>query len=383
MKITKSILAGLGAISLASLGIFSGGSAKAASAVSLSDNPNSASKITIKHVISNGITNPTVEYGYKVQKCGVFPDGSNPAPMTGTIRFSNSILNSVHVTSETDLLDLSGLTFGAAGTYEFCVTEESATPSTGISYDSTNQYKIFVDVTNEKDSNGDYTGNLVATLAPQALNMTTGEKDGVIFWSEPDTTYIEVTHTVEGDRANFEQYFSYYLNLDTTRTLPVGTDVAIGGIDEYYIDPADGQSKKNLTVAKTGTGDFVWLKKDQVMTIGVENGKNRLPEGFVYNMTIGNRSSLESIYAFSINGDYSGINSVLNRTELIPGEDASEETVAKFNRMNKVAIKRYIAGSVSTGVTSKVLPFAVLAILGVAAGVGIKYFAEKTKKARS
>lgn len=383
MKTTKAIIAGLGAISLASLGIFGGGGANATSGVSLGDNPDSATSIEVKHKISNGIRNVTANFSYHMRKCGVMPDGSSPSAVDGTVTFNNVAMDSNNEAIETSTIDLSGLTFGAAGIYEFCVAEEGVSPSTEVGFDNDNQFKFYIDVVNEKDSNGEYTGNLVASLAPQALNLTTGEKGEIIFESEPYTTYIEVTHTVEGDRANFDQYFSYYLNLDSTRTLPEGSDVVIGGIDEYYIDPADGQRKKNLTVAKTGTGDFVWLKKDQVMTIGVENGKNRLPEGFVYNMSIGNRSEIERVYAFSINDDRTGKSSVLNRTELIPGPNASEATIAKFNQMNKVSIKRSIAGSVSTGVMSKVAPFMALAVLGIIAAVGVKFYAVKIRKARA
>ena len=384
MRGIKAIIAGAGALSLASFGVFSGAEANAASAVRLSDNPDSASSIMVKHRVRNGLIKVKADISYTFEKCGLFPDSSNPSPVRNVLSFNNVPVDSYNIAEVSGELDLSDLSFGAAGTYEFCIHESGATNTEfDVDYDRETEYKIYVDVVNEKDSNGQYTGALKASLIPQALNMSTGEKGEIVFESEPDLTYIEVTHQVEGEKANFDQYFSYYLRLDDTRTLPIGTEITIEGVDEYYIDPATGERKANPKTIMTGDSGFVWMKKDQVMRLGVGGDKYRLPKGFVYYVAAGNRTDLERLYSVKFDQDNTGLMNVLKRTEGVPGIGASETQIADFNRMNTTLIRRSIGSGVSTGVSTKVLPFIAIAGIGIAAVFVTRYYLAKNKNNRA
>ena len=383
MKGLKAIIAGAGTLSLTALGVFGGGGANATSAVYLTDNPDSASSVTVKHKVTNGLGHITTDFGYRFAICNNTPDLSSPPAKMGVISFDNVAVDENNEAEVSISIDMSDIAFGAAGTYEFCINESSSSDNT-IGHDSTNRYKFYVDVFNEKDANEEYTGNLVATLLPQALNMETGEKGEAVFTSEQSLSHIEVTHRVLGDKANFDQYFGYYLKLDKSGLMPEGTDIAISGIDEYYVDPATGETKENLTSIKAGEMGFVFLKKDQTAIIGVDaEGNNRLPINMTYDFTVGNMSHNERLYSSQLNDDTTGLMSLTNSLALVPGENASEQEITAFNRRNKILVTRKMNAGVSTGVVTKLIPFVALMILGGAAVLAAKLYSDKIRKNRA
>jgi hypothetical protein len=380
MKGIKAIIAGAGALSLASFGVFGGGSVGAISAVRLTDNPDSATSVTVKHVITNGLGNISGDITYRFAPCSNFADLSTPAGIVDVISFDNVAVNENNEAEASVTFDLSDLTFGAAGSYEFCINEFGSS-NQAIIADTYNRYRFFIDVMNEKDADGEYTGNLVANLSPLALNDETGEKGEAVFTSEQQLTHIEIAHKVLGDKANFDQYFGYKLRFDWGKLLPADEEILISGIDEYYTDPDTGELKKNLTSIKSNETGYIYLKKDQVAIIGVENGKNRLPADLVYDIEVGNRTQFEAMYSSRFNDDTTGLTALRNlQIVLEPGEGASEAEIARYNSSNKVLVTRTMEAGVSTGVVTKLMPFVALTILGSAIVLAFKYYSNKTRK---
>lgn len=109
MKGLKAIIAGAGAISVASLGVFGASNASATTAVSLTDNPESASSVTITHEVPDAVLNVTASFDYKVEKCGLFPDLSEPDPITGSVVFQNAQLDVFNKATASTTVDLSNL----------------------------------------------------------------------------------------------------------------------------------------------------------------------------------------------------------------------------------------------------------------------------------
>ena len=381
MKGLRAIIAGAGAISVASLGVFGASNANAAAAVSLADNPESASSITITHDVPDAVFNVTGTFTYKIEKCGLFPDLSNPEPIVGLIDFRDVQLDMFRMATVSTTVDLSDLSFGAAGTYEFCVSEIGAENSQDIDYDRTTEYKFYVDVLNEKNDQGEYTGELKAVLSSSAVDLRSGYKGEIKFTSRPELTYIEVAHEVRGDKANLDQYFGYTVKVDEFSVLPQGYDIPIEGIDDYYIDPATGERKRNPSSITAGQTSVIYLKHGQTIELGASGDNNFLPKGIIYSITTKNDSELERLYSSQYDG-FSINNSGMKRTVLRPGENATEEQIAEYNNNSRVEIVRSISGGVSTGIMVKVIPFVALLMLAGIATVSAKLYAVKNKKSR-
>lgn len=382
MKGLKAIIAGAGAISVASLGVFGASNASATTAVSLTDNPESASSVTIIHEVPDAVLNVTASFDYKVEKCGLFPDLSEPDPITGSVVFQNAQLDVFNKATASTTVDLSNLSFGAAGTYEFCVSETGTNNNQDIDYDRTTQYKFYVDVLNEKDDQGEYTGELKAILSSSALNLESGFKGEIKFTSRPELTYIEVAHEVTGDKANLDQYFGYTIKVDENSVLPQGFEIPIRGVDNFYIDPATGESKRNISMIMAGQTGVIYLKHGQTAKLGTNDVRNYLPKGITYSITTKNDSDLEKLYTSKFGGflaDTSGT----KRSVLRPGENATDEQIAEYNKFGRVEIERSISGGVSTGIMTKVIPFVALLMLGGIATISAKLYAVKGKKSRA
>jgi len=382
MRKIRAMIAGAGALTLASLGSFCD-NAGAVAFVRLGDNPDSIKELSIKHRVNNAIGRIEGGFGYELKSCGAVPGSVSPQSIRGHIAANGTEAGDNYFVEVEDVLDLSDLSFSAAGNYTFCLEEFEVSSAQMLNYDKTNSYKIFVNVTNAKDSNGEYTGELVADLVPQALSDVSGEKGEIFFESDMDLTYVEVKHAVEGDNANFNQYFGYEITITPSEALRYGDVVPISGLDDVFVNFPTSNNYQNPQGLNVGMPNRVWLRGDQTLTIGIADGRYRLPRNTEYSVKVLNSTDLENLYSSKINNGESDNITITRQTMLVPRESDDQGVKDSFDDSNKVLITRTIEEGVSTGIALRLIPFVVLLVSCAVGLVAYRRFARKRLSGRA
>lgn len=375
----------VGFLSTVLMGMSGGGLASAASTpVKLSDNPDSPQSITLTHVIHDAYPQSNAKIHYMIAWCDAAPalsTSTNFRAIGGDLEYVNSGRDSNGDAVTTSTVPFSDYSFSSPGTYEFCAYESTPDSDGGIASVDPTKYKIIVDVVNEYDENGEATGNLIPTLVPQALNLTTGEKGEILFSTTAKKTSMQFTHNVAGPKADREHYFPYDVSLSFSRFIARGTKFDLTGLDAEVQDNYTGATKTNPTEIAAGSSKVrVYLKEGQTLKIGQKDGKDDLPIGSVVTIEAVTGNTREENYTTTINNQLRS--SIESTVAAQLGENPTEEQLAAFQENNDIRILRTSQdNAVSTGLVVRVMPF--VALVFVAGIVGFVAYKSDKKKLRS
>lgn len=367
------------------MGMSGGGFANAeTTAFKISDNPDSAQSVVLSHVIHDAYPQSNAKIHYQITWCDERPmlsPSTSFRTIGGDLEFRDAGRNSDGDAIASDTVSFADMSFSTAGTYEFCAYEAVPDADGGIPEVDHTQFKIIVDVVNEYDSNGEPTGNLIPTLVPQALNMTTGEKGEIVFETTAEKTSWQFTHNVSGAKGDKNHYFPYDVSLAYSRFTARGTKFDLAGLDASFKDSYTGRDKTNPTEISAGPGKIrVYLKDGQTLKIGQRNGKDDLPPNSSITIEAVSEVELESIYDVTINGN--AISSFESNLVLRPGENATEAELLAYQQNNDVKVVRTAqSNAVSTGLAARVMPFVALILIAGVVGV-VAYKSDKKKKTR-
>lgn len=367
------------------MGTSGGGFASAATnPAKISDNPDSVQSITLSHVIHNAYLQSNAKVHYEIGWCDTAPALSQSTDfvrISGDLKFVDQGRDENLDSTTSETISFADYEFRAPGTYEFCAYESIGDASGGIPVVDSTQYKIYVDVVNELDGNGNATGNLISTLVPQALNLTTGEKGEIVFESTAQKTSMQFTHNVVGAKADREHYFPYDVSLAFDRFIPRGATFELEGLDASFTDTYTGDMKTNPTVITAGPGKVrVYLKEGQTLRLGKRNGVDDLSPSATVTIQAVSEHALEGEYVTEINGQTK--DSISSLLKLPLGENPTEAEAQAYQENNDIKIVRNLQqNAVSTGLVARIMPF--VALIFVAGIVGfVAYKSDKNKRAR-
>lgn len=334
-----------GGFLLAAMTLLSAPLSAGATTTTIGANSDSPTQIMVTREVT-GVSNPvTANFQYTITEDDGNPGRVNNLPSTMSIN-----LNAVEPTENAvygfGWLDFSNVEFDTLGDYKFIVREVASSEPTIYPVDSSDVYYVYAYVRNEVQ-NGAPTGNLIATLVLQAKNGDVGEKGGIVFTSQAGMTYIEISKTVTGNIADTNEYFKFTLNFDDAE---IGDRYTITGQDASIV--YNGETITTSSEYVAGSENVIYLKHGQTATIGVS--------GYLYQLPIGARYSVSEVddgrYTISVNGEQGNSVSLRQMEALHDGGLAAA---------NKVSFVNHRESEVLTGVTMAIIPFAIVATIGV------------------
>ncbi|MCR5572923.1 MAG: hypothetical protein K6F57_04095 [Candidatus Saccharibacteria bacterium] len=345
-----SFASGVAAIALAAASIFpaAGVFANAVASADYTNNP-----ITLSRTVS-GVTNKvTNTFGYKITST-TKPDG---ATVTGAPTSASIVFNSQSVTdgaaTKTTTVDFSAANYSKVGDYTFTITEDSSTDSTNYPIDAEhNDYKAIVQVRYYTDPTTHVPDNerYVATIYIKDKNDDK-VTSGVATWGNAAArTYIEVAANTTGNMAEKDQCFAYTIDIAT----------GVGGVatgDTFTIDSSTtcAGSAESVTA---GTPATVYLKHDESLTVGVNNGANELPVGARYTIT---KTNASDYYIEKMDGE--DASTVTKTTVAVPATGDSTAQAA-FDTNNHTDIENNWQADPLTGIVTNFWFYLVLLIVG-------------------
>ena len=317
---------------------------------------------TIKREIAGANTKVTNTFTYTIT-----PAANNPATVTAlptpTISFTD--VEPAAVISATAEIDFHSVGFTKVGDYYFTITETASSNSANYPV-STDSYIAYVSVRNVTGANGALTGEHEALIGDvrvtggNKVNDYTGSDTEVVFDGGITRTYVEIAKTVTGNAADQDECFEF--DLTFTYAAAVGVN--------YDFTTASTCTGNPSSVSGNGTTK-VYLKHGDTATVGVNSATNPAS----YEVPIGSTWSIKENGAATYNTYFDGSDTISsNKTS------ATKTTVnvgdTNFNANNKIAIKNDKESAPSTGVVFSILPFIIIAMIGI---FGAAYVA-KTKK---
>ena len=183
-------------------------------------------------------------------------------------------------------VDLSGVTFPAAGIYRYIITEQTP-EATGITYDSVN--KRYIDVFVHKYDQGE-DDKYVAYTAIVKLNDgapdTEGKADAATkstgFTNRYATDNLSFSKEVTGNQSSFNQYFKFTVKLTgSLSTVSGDTHVKLGGV--FDAKPAesmatvydgDVMARANSIETFDDEGESIYTKRSYVTLSQLIEGKD-------------------------------------------------------------------------------------------------------------
>ena len=363
-------------------GVFGLNSINAATATTVGANTDTGAvkTLTITREVEN-VSNPvTGTFTYSVTADPNNPTGfdSTTLPSNLVIQFNNVAPDANQVATQTGTLDLSALRFTKVGDYKFIIEEVSVTNANNNYPKDTTEYYAYVSVRNIVDTNTrEISGNLKATLASQVKEDDSGNKTDSLFESSLETTYITLSKTITGERADDEQYFEF------TLSIPGNTGDVYTITGNHSTDGTNTVASSNYTV---GTTTKIYLKHGQTVTIGKNGNVKQIPVGTAYNITEVGATD----YKTYIDGSTTDNKVMTQKTtvaepvqptyadpENLTAEEqtaktAYETALATFNTQNKTSYVNNWEKDVLTGLFVNYWPFIILIGLGVIGIITIK-----------
>ena len=284
------------------------------------------------------VTNPVVNtFTYSV-----VASEANPAAVTGlsgsfSIVFDGSENVSTNTATKTGAVSFDGVTFSKVGDYTFIVSE------TGSTNDSTypvsdDQYYVYVSVRYDTDA---MDGSMIATVLSQGKLNGEGEKTDLVYPSNSRFTSLTITHTVSGDMADVDKYFT--------------VKVTVNGNDGDVYSVSGGSNASNPTTINANEETTFYLKHNEALEIGKSGELNQILIGTDYVVT----QVQEDNYTTTIDSD-----TVLTVTKNTVTAPTGNET----------AINNDYRTSPITGLIISVMPFVLVIAISV---VGIVLFTKK------
>ena len=208
------------------------------------------------------------------------------APSGSTIQFATADTSDEAYVEKDITVDLSGVTFPAAGIYRYIITEQTP-EATGITYDSVN--KRYIDVFVHKYDQGE-DDKYVAYTAIVKLNDgapdTEGKADAATkstgFTNRYATDNLSFSKEVTGNQSSFNQYFKFTVELtDSLSTVSGDTHVKLGGV--FDAKPAesmatvydgDVMARANSIETFDDEGESIYNKRSYVTLSQLIEGKD-------------------------------------------------------------------------------------------------------------
>ena len=208
------------------------------------------------------------------------------APSGSTIQFATADTSDEAYVEKDITVDLSGVTFPAAGIYRYIITEQTP-EATGITYDSVN--KRYIDVFVHKYDQGE-DDKYVAYTAIVKLNDgapdTEGKADAATkstgFTNRYATDNLSFSKEVTGNQSSFNQYFKFTVKLTgSLSTVSGDTHVKLGGV--FDAKPAesmatvydgDVMARANSIETFDDEGESIYNKRSYVTLSQLIEGKD-------------------------------------------------------------------------------------------------------------
>ena len=208
------------------------------------------------------------------------------APSGSTIQFATADTSDEAYVEKDITVDLSGVTFPAAGIYRYIITEQTP-EATGITYDSVN--KRYIDVFVHKYDQGE-DDKYVAYTAIVKLNDgapdTEGKADAATkstgFTNRYATGNLSFSKEVTGNQSSFNQYFKFTVKLTgSLSTVSGDTHVKLGGV--FDAKPAesmatvydgDVMARANSIETFDDEGESIYTKRSYVTLSQLIEGKD-------------------------------------------------------------------------------------------------------------
>ena len=208
------------------------------------------------------------------------------APSGSTIQFATADTSDEAYVEKGITVDLSGVTFPAAGIYRYIITEQTP-EATGITYDSVN--KRYIDVFVHKYDQGE-DDKYVAYTAIVKLNDgapdTEGKADAATkstgFTNRYATDNLSFSKEVTGNQSSFNQYFKFTVKLTgSLSTVSGDTHVKLGGV--FDAKPAesmatvydgDVMARANSIETFDDEGESIYTKRSYVTLSQLIEGKD-------------------------------------------------------------------------------------------------------------
>ena len=208
------------------------------------------------------------------------------APSGSTIQFATADTSDEAYVEKGITVDLSGVTFPAAGIYRYIITEQTP-EATGITYDSVN--KRYIDVFVHKYDQGE-DDKYVAYTAIVKLNDgapdTEGKADTATkstgFTNRYATDNLSFSKEVTGNQSSFNQYFKFTVKLTgSLSTVSGDTHVKLGGV--FDAKPAesmatvydgDVMARANSIETFDDEGESIYTKRSYVTLSQLIEGKD-------------------------------------------------------------------------------------------------------------
>lgn len=316
-----------------------------ATSTTIGANTSSPQDIMIQRQVI-GVTNPVTNvFQYQITAAETNPSAVSGLPSLMSINM-NAVEPSENVAVGFGWLNFSNVEFDTLGDYKFIVRETSSSNPSIYPVDTEHEYYIYVYVRNEI-IDGTLTGNYVANLVLQAKDGDQGEKRDIVFASVAQFTYIEIKKNVTGNIAHTDEYFKFELSFDGVNA---GDRYVIAGQDASVIYNGETIATSNEYVV--GGENAIYLKHGQTVTVGVN--------GDLYQLPIGARYSIGEVS----NGDYVVYANDEQRTSI--GLREMEPLLnGELTAANKTIFINHKESEVLTGVTMAIIPFGILAVLGV------------------
>ncbi|MCQ2571358.1 MAG: hypothetical protein MJ154_03905, partial [Candidatus Saccharibacteria bacterium] len=170
-----------------------------------------------------------------------------------------------------------------------------------------------------------------------------------IFSGKANYTKIEIKQTVSGNAGDKEKCFEYKFAIDNST--------------EYNLETSSVCNNSS----KIANGGSVYLRKDDVVTIGNDGTNNEIPVGSVYSFAkVGDNDYTTTWDGATTSADNSGDKTMV----AIAATDYNSKNVTTVNREKNIAV--------NTGVVMGSIIYIILAIAGVA---GLTYMVKSKKNA--
>ena len=218
------------------------------------------------------------------------------APSGSTISFATPD-NSDEVFAEKPLtLDLSGVTFPAAGIYRYVVTEQSVTEAGIVSDGANKRYiDVFVHKSDQTDDDVFVPGTAIVRLndgAPDAEGKAEAAIKSTGFTSRYATNRLGFSKVITGNQSSANKYFKFTVKLNGSITEDSGRSlVEVSG--EFDLHPSESMATlydgKDMEEANN-VGQYVTLSQlRQGKTFYIKGGQNvqlnGIPAGIAYEVT--------------------------------------------------------------------------------------------------
>lgn len=289
-------------------------------------------KITVSNVVF-GDTGDDITFEYYVTALDTNPD--LPTNDLNEYTFEMKM-------NEEYELDFSNIDYNSTGIYKYLIEESHVTENKKYKV-SDDKYEISVYVTNRDGIYRPY-------VFKQIIDMNTEKKMSDLVFEHNSMTYLEINMDVTGINSDSNQYFEVVLKIDAN----VGDLFSVNGLEKEVV--FNGKKYENPSEIVLGEDKTVkiYLKKDQIVTIGDSEKNYQIPYGTKVSVKINGADKYKTT-----------INDVVSK---------KMDSFVLNSESNKIAIINDASYDLPiTGINYSILPFFVMISLSLISMLVIKH----------